>query len=343
MKKIVLFLTIISCISHAVFSQKNSAQSSLEATKAFLSTLNPEQLAIVSYPYDSEERSNWYYIPKERNGLWLKSMDENQRKAAINLLKSTLSEQGKDKAIAIMQLEIILKEIENVIPESDRRNPLKYYFTVFGTPSITSTWGWRIEGHHLSLNFTSQNNKVVSGTPLFMGSNPAIVPSGKQKGYQILKDEELFGLDLFTSLSDEQKKKAIFSEDPLPEIASTNLAKTKPLEFKGILFSELNDEQQKKLMKIVALYVKNYPLGFADEFMRKIEKADLNKLRFSWSGEQKNTGKGNYYCIQNDVLLIEYDNTQTNANHVHSVVRDLTNDFGEDFLRKHYQNEHSKK
>lgn len=336
-------MAIICCVFHTTFSQKNSAQSSLEATKAFLATLNSEQLATVSYPYDSEERSTWYYIPKERNGLWLKSMDENQRKAAINLLKSTLSEQGKDKAIAIMQLEIILKEIENVIPESDRRNPLKYYFTIFGTPSITSTWGWRIEGHHLSLNFTSQNNKVVSGTPLFMGTNPAIVPSGKQKGYQILKDEEILGLDFFTSLSDEQKKKAIFSEDPLPEIASTNLAKTKPLEFKGILFSELNDEQQKKLMKIVALYVKNYPLGFADEFMRKIEKAGLNKLRFSWSGEQKNTGKGNYYCIQNDVLLIEYDNTQTNANHVHTVVRDLTNDFGEDFLRKHYQKEHSKK
>ncbi|MEA5139194.1 DUF3500 domain-containing protein [Arcicella rigui] len=342
MKKSLLFFAFICCIFHSAFSQKNSSQSSLDATKAFLATLNPEQLATVSYPYDSEERSNWYYIPKERNGLWLKSMNEIQRKAAIEILKSTLSEQGKDKAIAIMQLEIILKEIENVIPESDRRNPLKYYFTVFGTPSATSTWGWRIEGHHLSLNFTSQNNKVISGTPLFMGTNPAIVPSGNQKGYQILKDETNLGFELLASLSEGQKKKAIFSEDPFFDILSANCPKPQPVVYKGIGFDELNDDQQKKLMKIVALYVKNYPLGFADEFMRKIEKAGLNKLRFAWSGEQKNTGKGNYYCIQNDVLLIEYDNTQNNANHVHSVVRDLTNDFGEDFLRKHYQKEHSK-
>lgn len=338
--KNLFFLFFLLFLSQSSYSQ-NSTAGSLAAAKAFLATLDKEQLALVNYPYESEERSNWYFIPKERNGLWLKSMTDAQKNAAMNLLKSTLSEQGQDKAIAIMQLEIILKELENV-PNSDRRNPLKYYFTIFGKPDAKNFWGWRIEGHHLSLNFTSENNKIVSGTPLFMGNNPAIVQSGEKKGYQILKEECDFAFELLKSFDEKQQRKAISSSVAPYDMFSLNSRKFGMLPDEGITYAEMTKDQQVQLMRLVTLYVKNYPFGFAEEFMQKIEKAGLAKLRFVWMGEKQYGGKGHYYRIQNDVLLIEYDNTQNNANHVHTVVRDFTNDFGEDMLRRHYELEHSK-
>lgn len=341
MKNLFLVILFYTCFNTISFAQ-NSTASSLAAAKAFLASLDKEQLAVINYPYESEERSNWYFIPKERNGLWLKSMTDTQRAAAMNLLKSTLSEQGQEKAIAIMQLEIILKELEN-IPNSDRRNPLKYYFTIFGKPDAKNFWGWRIEGHHLSLNFTSENNKIVSGTPLFMGNNPAIVPSGEKKGYQILKDECNFAFELLNSFDEKQVRKAIASPVAPYDMFTLNSKQFGRLPEEGILYTDMTKDQQVKLMQIVSLYVKNYPYGFAEEFMNKIEKAGLEKLRFVWLGEKQYGGKGHYYRIQNDVLLIEYDNTQNNANHVHTVVRDFTNDFGEDMLRRHYALEHKKK
>ena len=337
-----LFLLFLSVFFLQNSFAQNTTNNSLAAAKAFLATLDKDQLALVTFPYESEERSNWYFIPKERQGLWLKSMTEPQKTAAMNLLKATLSEQGQEKAIAIMQLEIILKELENV-PNSDRRNPLKYYFTIFDKPDAKGFWGWRIEGHHLSLNFTSENNKIVSGTPLFMGNNPGIVPSGEKKGYQILKDETNFGFELLNSFDEKQLKKAILSPIAPADMITFNSRKFGMLPADGISYAEMTKNQQVQLMKIITLYVRNYPFGFADEFMRKIEKAGLDKLRFIWMGEKQYGGKGHYYRIQNDVLLIELDNTQNNANHVHTVVRDFTNDFGEDMLRRHYELEHKKK
>jgi Protein of unknown function (DUF3500) len=321
---------------------QNSSVGSLVAAKAFLATLDKDQLTKATFPYESEERSNWYFIPKERKGLWLKSMNDAQKAAAMDLLKTTLSEQGQEKAIAIMQLEIILKELEN-IPNSERRDPLKYYFTIFGKPDAKKFWGWRVEGHHLSLNFTSENNKVVSATPLFLGNNPAIVPSGDKKGYQILKDEANFGFELLNSFDEKQLKKAILSPIAPPDMITFNSRKFGMLPADGIAYSDMSQDQQVQLMRLISLYVKNYPFGFANEFMQKIEKAGLDKLHFVWMGEKQYGGKGHYYRIQNDVLLIEYDNTQSNVNHVHTVVRDFTNDFGEDMLRRHYELEHTKK
>jgi Protein of unknown function (DUF3500) len=338
---ILLFSIIFFQSSHAQNTQ-NSSAGSLAAAKAFLATLDKDQLAKVSFPYESEERSNWYFIPKERNGLWLKSMTDAQRVAAMNLLKSTLSEQGQEKAIAIMQLEIILKELEN-IPNSERRDPLKFYFTIFGTPDAKKFWGWRVEGHHLSLNFTSENNKVVSGTPLFLGNNPAIVPNGEKKGYQILKDEANFAFELLNSFDEKQLRRAILSPVAPNDMITFNSRKFGMLPADGIAYSDMTKDQQVQLMRLISLYVKNYPFGFANEFMQKIEKAGLDKLHFVWMGDKQWGGKGHYYRIQNDVLLIEYDNTQNNANHVHTVVRDFTNDFGEDMLRRHYELEHAKK
>ncbi len=327
-------------------SGQNSSNNKLivKAASDLLKLLDKSQLEKINYAYESDERSNWYFVPKARNGLMLREMNDNQKEAAMSLLKATLSEQGQEKAIAIIQLEIILKELEKAPPESDYRSPVKYYFTVFGTPDEKKLWGWRIEGHHLSLNFSSGSGKIVSATPLFFGSNPGIVPSGEKKGYQILNDEMNLGFELLNSFSPEQLQKVIISETAPGDIITSNKRKVSELNKEGLTFAEMSASQQKLLLRLLSVYIKNYPLGFSNELMQKIEKAGLDQLRFVWAGGKKSgESNGQYYRIQNDVILVEYDNTQNNANHIHTVTRDLTNDFGEDILKKHYESEHSKK
>ncbi len=338
-----LCLALVYCIG--AFAQ-NAISNKLivNAASDFLKLLDKSQLEKINYAYESDERSNWYFVPKARNGLMLREMSDSQKASAMNLLKASLGQQGQEKAIAIIQLEIILKELEKAPPESDYRSPVKYYFTIFGTPDAKKLWGWRIEGHHISLNFSSESGKVVSATPLFFGSNPGIVPSGEKKGYQILKDEMNLGFELLNSFSPEQLQKVIISEKAPGEIITSNKRKVEAMVKEGITFAEMSSAQQKIFLRLLSVYIKNYPLGFSNELMQKIEKAGLNQLTFVWAGGKKlGESNGQYYRIQNDVILIEYDNTQNNANHIHTVTRDLTNDFGEDILKKHYESEHTKK
>lgn len=344
-----LFCCLYLCVSVSLtFAQKHSNKEVLAAAKAFLGTLEAEKLKKALFPYDSSERRNWFFTPVSRNGLPLMEMSDTQKTAALGLLKATVSTNTNETAIGIMQLEIILKQIEKLPPNDHRRHPEKFYFSIFGTPDPQKRWGWRIEGHHISLNFSSETGKIHSGTPLFLGSNPAIVPSGyPEAGKQLLKQEETIALLLLHSLSPEQLQKAVVSDKPPFDIFSSNTAHFNDVNAlkNGISFGELTKEQQHHLMRLISVYVQRYPFGFADEFMNKIEKAGLHQLVFTWMGarEAKIGNGGHYYRIQNPVLLIEYDNTQTNANHIHTVVRDLTNDFGEDVLRNHYQKEHKAK
>jgi hypothetical protein len=345
MKKIILFYLLVNFFG--TFAQKNSNQNAVLATQAFLKTLDAEKLQKAFLPYETDERRNWFFVPIERKGLPLIEMTVEQKNAAIDLVKASLSESANEKTVAIMQLEVILKQIEKLPIDNNRRHPGKYYFSIFGTPDTKKLWGWRIEGHHVSLNFSSENEKIIAGTPFFLGSNPAIVPEGyPEAGKQLIKQEEILGLDLLHSFSEEQLKKVVIGDHSPVEIFSGNSAhftKIDSLE-KGISYLEMTKEQQLKLLHLIGFYTERYPFGFAHEFMEKIEKAGLDKLIFTWIGakEAKIGNGGHYYRIQNPVLLIEYDNTQGNANHVHTVIRDLTNDFGEDMLRKHYQEEHKK-
>jgi hypothetical protein len=345
MKNLLFFVLFV--INFGIFAQKNSNKEALIAAQSFLKILDNEKLSKAFLPYETEERRNWFFVPIERKGLPLMEMDELQRDAALKLIKASTSESAGKTTLSIMQLEVILKQIEKLAPENNRRHPGKFYFSVFGTPDAQKLWGWRIEGHHISLNFSSENGKIISGTPLFLGSNPAIVPEGyPEAGKQLIKQEEILGLDLLHSFTDEQLKKVIISDKPPVEILSSNTAhflKSDSLKT-GISFTEMTKSQQQKLVGLISFYVERYPFGFAHEFMQKIEKAGLDKLVFTWMGakEAKIGNGGHYYRIQNPVLFIEYDNTQNNANHVHTVIRDLTNDFGEDLLRKHYAEEHKK-
>ncbi len=310
-----------------------------DAAVRFLETLNEELRTRAVYPYADAERLNWAFVPRARNGISFHDMNNQQANAAIALLEVSMSVQGFKKATGIIALEDILRQVEGRNKDDTYRDPLKYYFTIFGDPRSTEPWGWRIEGHHLSLNFTSINGEIQAATPTFMGANPATIPIGLDRGKQVLKLETDLGFLLVNSLSPTQLKKARFSDRAFPDIITGNNRHARQLEPAGISYGELDDHQKKILLNLLDVYVENYQLGFSKRLMEKIRQAGIENLSFAWAGSLQ-PGEGHYYRIQGPTLLIEYDNTQNNANHAHTVVRDLTNDFAEDILREHYKSHH---
>lgn len=330
------FLFICCCFSICCTAQQNEL---VNRASTFLSLLDARQKEKAQYTFDHDERFNWAFVPRSRNGISLHDLNDQQKAAAFALLEVSLSEQGYQKATSIVTLENILRQVEGRSESDTYRDPLKYYITVFGTPSVTSEWGWRFEGHHVSVNFSSVDGFIESSTPSFFGSNPAIVSQGEKRGMQVLKQEMDLAFSLINSFSSEQLKTARFSETAPSEIFSSNDRNAKHLEPAGILYTAMNEQQRKTFMQLLQTFVGNYEFGFSDKLMAKIKKAGIEKLSFAWAGSLK-PGTGHYYRIQGPMLLIEYDNTQNNANHIHTTVRDLTNDFAEDILKEHYRKEH---
>ena len=333
MKKLLVLVVFLSSSAIAQVDLVNKATS-------FLASLSAPLKEKAVYKFTDDERLNWHFVPRARNGVSFNDLNSTQREAALSLLRTSLSAQGYQKATLIMGLENVLREVESRGTNDKYRDPLNYYLTIFGTPAEDKPWGWRFEGHHIALNFSSLDKKIVSSTPSFFGSNPGIVLSGPEKGKQILKEESELGFSLVNSLEAEKLKVALISETALPEILSLNSRKAVPLTPAGLSYTSMNEQQKALLLKLLNVYVYNYELGFSNKLMDKIKKAGVEKLTFAWAGSLKG-GAGYYYRIQGPMLLIELDNTQNNANHIHSVVRDLTNDFAEDILREHYEKEHS--
>ncbi len=311
------------------------------AAQKFLNSLDNQQKKQATYALDNEERFNWHFIPQHpRNGVSLNEMSEAQKDAAKTLLQASMSEQGYEKATNIMSLEAILKVVENREPDDNYRDPNKYFFTIFGEPSMDKAWGWRLEGHHLSLHFSALSGELVSGTPAFFGANPAKVPSGPKKGWRVLHLEEDMGRDLVKSFNTSQLKAAVITDEAYPDILTGTERYAKKTDMEGVAYKDMTPEQQKKLMQLIELYHNNYKPEFANELMERIKKSGLDNIHFAWAGSLE-SGDKHYYRIQNPVFIIEYDNTQNNGNHIHTVVRDLENDFGEDVLKKHYKEAHN--
>ena len=327
-----LALTFVWLHATSILAATPAAEMARAATD-FLSSLKPEQHAKAAFDLKNDERQNWHFIPKPRNGLPLKEMTPPQRSLALALLKSGLSDRGYGKATNIMSLELVLFDMEN---KSPKRDPELYYLSIFGKPGASEPWGWRVEGHHLSINFTIADGKNISVTPSFLGSNPGEVKEGPRKGVRILGNEEDLGRELLKSFSTEQKKSAIFSTDAPKEVVTGSARKVKALEVVGIPQTKMTKAQSALLMKIVREYLFRYRTELAGTDLAKIEKAGLDKIYFAWAGKEER-GEPHYYRIQGPTFLMEYDNTQNDANHVHAVWRDFENDFGEDILQKHYE------
>jgi hypothetical protein len=308
------------------------AEEMSEAADNFLRALTPEQRVKAVYEIKNDERLNWDFVPHGRNGLTFKEMTPVQRLLAHALLSSGLSQRGYAKAVTIMSLDQILKDLEN---GAARRDPEMYYVTLFGNPTHKEPWGWRVEGHHLSVNFTIVSENEITTSPLFFGSNPGIVRDGPRKGLSVLAEEQELGRRLVTMLSAEQKSVAIFSNTAPHEIVTGKAHKVSPLSPDGLAFAKMSADEQKLLRQLVEEYAHRIRQEFAANDLKRIESAGWAKVHFAWAGGIK-PGEGNYYRVQGPTFLLEFDNTQDNANHIHTVWRDFDHDFGVDLLKEHY-------
>jgi hypothetical protein len=320
----------------SAYYRASSASVMTDAANRFLASLTPEQRAKTTFQFDDAERLNWFFVPIERKGLPLREMAPFQRHLASALLSAGLSQAGYMKAVTIMSLEDVLRILEK--DSGERRNPEKYYFSIFGTPSDAGTWGYRVEGHHLSQNYTVVNGRVVDA-PSFFGSNPAQVREGPRAGLRVLAAEEDLGRDLITALTDEQRKTAIVDPKAPADILTSNgrQAALKG-QASGISAAQMNPAQLAKLTALLDEYAGNMPEQIAAARQEQIRKAGKN-IFFAWAGGLQR-GEGHYYRVQAPAFLIEYDNTQNDNNHIHAVWRDFTGDFGGDLLKDHYQASH---
>jgi hypothetical protein len=329
-------ITMAAILLTAAYQRTNSASVMTETATRFLNALTADQRAKATFQFDDDERMNWHFIPKERKGLPLREMSPYQKHLASALLSAGLSQQGYIKAVTIMSLEEVLRMMEK--DDGERRNPEKYYFTIFGTPSDKGTWGYRVEGHHVSQNYTIANGKVVDG-PSFFGANPAEVREGPRAGLRALANEEDLGRELVNSLDNDQRKVAIVDQTALKDII-TMASRKAALEGQpsGLPVAKMNAKQFERLQALLEEYARNVPEQMAMEREDMIRKAGKNMF-FAWTGVTEKGGP-HYYRVQAPTFLIEYDNTQNGANHIHSVWRDLHNDFGGDLLKAHYQASH---
>lgn len=302
-----------------------------DAAAAFLKALDAGKRAKSSLPFNSDERLNWHFIPRERQGLSLKEMTPAEREAAFALLRSSLSAMGYDKVETIRRLEeVLFAQSKNPVRDTEL-----FFFTVFGEPSPKGAWGWRYEGHHLSLNWTVLDGKLVASTPQFLGANPAEVREGPQKGTRALAAEEDLGRALVKSLRPEQLALARVGKDSPGEILTEASRIASIQKDEGIPYGKLDAEQQGMLLSLIQEYAASQAPAEAQARTARV-RADLANLKFAWMGGLEK-GEGHYYRIQGRTDLIEYDNSQGGANHIHSVWRVFEGDWGRDLLDEHYK------
>lgn len=340
-----ILLTLINNVTAHDDIGDNPALDMASAAKNFIASLTDSQKSKALFKTNDDHREGWYFIPDKfikplgkRKGLLIKEMTQQQRLLAHALLASAMSSDGYRQATTVMTLEAILHEIEKKNPI---RDPELYYVSIFGKPGPKSTWGWRFEGHHLSINVAIAKGKLYSVTPSFFGTNPARSEGGSFEGLEVLADEQDLARNLVKSLDESQRKLAILPGKAPADIITKQNRKADRETFlpaKGIPYEKLNASQQKELIKLLNMYMLKYRTEILIEIDRRKQNSK-NKLHFAWAGGFER-GEGHYYRIQSSDFLFEYDNTQGGANHVHAVWRDFDGDFGRDLLKEHLKEKH---
>jgi hypothetical protein len=307
------------------------------AATAFLAALTGDGRRRAVFAFDDKERFNWHYVPRRREGLPFKDMSLAARAAAHELMKASLSVAGYEKATNVIRLEGVLRRLETF--GGFLRDPENYLMAVFGTPGSNAPWGWRLEGHHLSLNFTLVPGKPIAVTPAFLGANPAEVRAGALRGLRTLAREQDMGHALALGMNEAQRRRMIIAAQSLGDIVAgpgRGETLTSPA---GVPAADLEGAQRELLVRLVQEYAQNMRAELAADELRRIREAGVERLHFAWAGPT-DPGHAHYYRIHGPTVLIEFDNTQNDANHIHTIYRDLTRDFAADLLRAHYHHGH---
>jgi Protein of unknown function (DUF3500) len=338
--------TLAALVSASMMAAPRSSSAMADAATRLLGSLTADQRQQAAFAFDADERMHWHFIPTEmfpRKGLLIRSMTAPQRTLAHDLMKAGLSQRGYLTASSIMDLETVLKALEvaerAAATQPPRaapleRDPEKYFFSIFGTPSAKETWGWRVEGHHVSLHFTVVNGTLVASSPSFFGSNPAEVREGPKKGLRILGAEEDAARALLQSLDPAQRAKAVIDATAPGDMVTMANVNINPLSPSGLEAGAMTAAQRDLLMKLLDVYIGKMAADIADDRLARVRKAGVEKIAFAWAGDAER-GKKHYYRVQGPTFLVEYDNTQNDGNHIHSVWRDFNGDFGRDLLREH--------
>ena len=352
----IISLIIFAYMPNIVFSATQISEISLKAN-LFLDSLNESQVNAAKIPFNSNERSQWTNLPNimmHPAGLLIKDMNQESRKAFHKLMRATLSSQGYSKITGVMLLDDLLQEIEMQDWQANKerndfvktfskpmakafiltRDYENYSVAVFGEPNDPS-WGWRISGHHLAANFTLTDGKIAF-TPTFLGSNPMEVQNGRYAGFMALANEGAKGIELMKSLNRAQLKKATTSNKVAKDIFEGVGRRKSIQKYEGIKATDLTKKQNLLLENLITEFTNNAKNEAAVSQLNLI-KDDWDKLWFSWHGPVDADSRF-YYRIHGPRVLIEYN--RVDENHDHMIIRDPSNDYGEDWLGKHYEEYH---
>jgi hypothetical protein len=321
----------------SALAQDGAREAMARAATAFLDTLDVRQRRAATFAFVDAERQNWHYVPRGRKGVPLKEMPAAARIAADDLLRAALSPAGYAKAAGVISLEEILRSLETF--GGLLRDPGKYYVSVFGVPDVRAPWGWRMEGHHLSLNFTLVPDRPIAMTPTFLGANPAEVRTGSHQGLRVLAPEQDLGVMLARTIDPALRSRFVIAADSPGDIVTgpgrSDAIKTPT----GVALGDLPGDQRALAIRLIETYARSMRADLADDELERMRAAGIERVHFAWAGSL-DPARPHYYRVHGPTLLIEYDNSQNGANHVHTVWHDPRNDFGADVLRAHYDHGH---
>ena len=325
---LVVGTAMVAALRAQAGKQEASGRAMTEAATAFLNSLTPQQALQAKFGYDDAERLNWHFIPRVRKGLPIRDLEGEPLRRAQALLQSGLSPTGYAQTMDIMGLEEILYLLEpgERAERRERRDPRKYYFSVFGTPELTGTWGWRIEGHHISLNFSVKDGQVVSSTPEFFGANPGSIEAGPGRSIRVLAPEEDLARQILKSASPEQLKVLWVDKKAPDDLRGGGVAQPENTPAVGLKAADMTADQKTLLAQVMSEYLKNMPSDVEQKRRDEVNAAGVDNLYFAWWGDQERNER-HYYRIQGPTFIIEYNNTQNQANLVHSIWRQLGGDF----------------
>jgi Protein of unknown function (DUF3500) len=327
-----------TALPHTGTRGRASRATMADLAAAFVESLSEAQRQQASWPFEGDERFNWHYVPRQRAGIPIEQMGAASKAALHDLLRYALSEAGYQKAVDVMSLEEPLGLIEN--HQRFYRHPENYSVTVFGTPGRLP-WGWRIEGHHLSLNFTAVTEELFGVTPAFWGANPARVPDGyPMAGHRTLGRETDLSYELIRSLGEAERERAIIARGSLGNIITVPGREEELRERRGLPLGDIDEGLRNLALDLLGTYADNLRGELAAAEVTRVREAGVDAIHFAWGGPLEE-GHPNYWRLHGPITLIEYDNTENDANHIHSVWHDLINNWGRDLLREHYEDGHA--
>ncbi|MCA9083259.1 MAG: DUF3500 domain-containing protein [Planctomycetaceae bacterium] len=323
---LLVFVTVRSAAAFEDVAAPGPAMAT--AAARFVETLDHSQKLRATFAYDDPERLNWHFIPRERQGVGLWDLDGAAMDAASDLVRSGLSTAGYEKVLQIRSLEEVLYLFEGgeEAERREKRHPHKYFISIFGTPAGKGLWGWRFEGHHLSLNFSIQDGKIVSSTPEFYGANPGLIDAGPGRSLRVLGRREEIAREILKACTDQNRGRMWLSKEAPNDVRGGGVIQPVVDAPQGLRFAEMSPEQQKLLKELIAEYLTAMPATVVRERMQAIQKAGMDDVHFGWWGGSE-LNEPHHYVVQGSTFIIEYNNTQNNANHVHAIWRNLAGDF----------------